>query len=142
MNDTLDLTRSIEELKRVDHQYFVTLKYTRTADVILNTIKRMISAIEFGADDVLAYKLAKNKIKEVPPTNKERVEMLQKFGLLVKDVEFYNFLKKLERAEYKGENEYRKGVAMVTSFAEVDILVLGEYFEHTQALIEKLMKIK
>ncbi len=32
---------ALQELKRADHLIYVTLKYTRTVDVIKNTIKRL-----------------------------------------------------------------------------------------------------
>ena len=37
-----------EELKRADHLLYVTLKYTRTADVIKNTIHRLLNAIDYA----------------------------------------------------------------------------------------------
>jgi hypothetical protein len=132
----------LEELKRVDHLYFVTLKYTRTADVILNTVKRMISSIEVSTTEVLEYLLEKKKIKEVPSMTKEKIEMIKKVALNDDDVEFYYFLKKIERAEYTGREEYRKNVTMVTSFVEVDIVLLGEYFERIQFMMEKLAKVR
>lgn len=138
----LDLTRSVEELKRVDHLFFVTLKYTRTADVILNTIRRMISAMEYAAEDVMQYLLQKKKIKEIPSTNKEKFEILGKKALSEDDLSFYNYLKKIERSEHTGRDEYRKNVALVTQFVEVDMVMLGDFFEKTQMIISKLAKIK
>ena len=137
-----DLSRAVEEVKRVDHLYFVTLKYTRTADVILNTIKRMISAIEFGTEDVLGYMHEKSRLKEIPQTNKERVAILKRYGLTEEDIDFYNFLKRIERSSYSGREEYRKNVAMVTNFVEVDIALLGEYFDKLRGVINKMEKIK
>ena len=42
MIETLENAK--EELKRVDHLIFVSLKYTRTVDVLLNVINRIISS--------------------------------------------------------------------------------------------------
>jgi hypothetical protein len=137
-----DLTRAIEEVKRVDHLYFVTLKYTRTADVILNTIKRIISAIEFGAEDILEHMHEKNRLKEIPPTNKERVALLKRYGLEEDDIEFYNFLKRIERSNYTGREEYRKHVTLITNFVEVDIVLLGEYFDNLKNIMSKLNRVK
>ena len=36
-----------EELKRVDHLIYVSLKYTRTVDVLRNVIERLVTASEF-----------------------------------------------------------------------------------------------
>ena len=42
-----------EELKRIDHLIYVTLKYTRTVDVFLSIIERMINSYEFIIDVLL-----------------------------------------------------------------------------------------
>ncbi len=39
-----------EELKRVDHLVYVSLKYTRTVDVILNILNRMVDGYAFMMD--------------------------------------------------------------------------------------------
>ena len=36
-----------EELKRIDHLIYVTLKYTRTVDVLLSVVERMVNSYEF-----------------------------------------------------------------------------------------------
>ena len=43
--ETIDL--AYDELKRLDHLIFVSLKYTRTADMLKQVMKRMISFYEF-----------------------------------------------------------------------------------------------
>ena len=35
-----------EELKRADHLVYVSLKYTRTCDIMKNAIKRLIAAFQ------------------------------------------------------------------------------------------------
>ena len=40
------LEEAFEELKRVDHLIYVSLKYTRTTDVLKNVIDRMITTAE------------------------------------------------------------------------------------------------
>ena len=63
MTDYLE-DRAQDELKRVDHLIYVSLKYTRTCDVMLNAMKRMISAFELGMNDLLYHYQEKKKIKE------------------------------------------------------------------------------
>ncbi|MFP4117508.1 MAG: hypothetical protein ACLFTR_01145 [Candidatus Woesearchaeota archaeon] len=43
----------IQEMKRIDHIIFVTLKYTRTVDVLKSIIARMIAAFDFMLDLIL-----------------------------------------------------------------------------------------
>ena len=46
MKESFD--EAVQELKRVDHLFWVSLKYTRTVDVIKHVIDRLISCIGFG----------------------------------------------------------------------------------------------
>ena len=67
-----------EELKRVDHLIYVSLKYTRTVDVLLNVIRRMIDAYDFMMEALLLHALEEGKIEELPKTPRERGESIIK----------------------------------------------------------------
>ena len=67
-----------EELKRVDHLIYVTLKYTRTCVVIKNIIERLIIAFEAEFVQGLEYALKKKKIKAIPESNRLKAELLSK----------------------------------------------------------------
>ena len=49
------------ELKRADHMLYISLKYTRTCDVMQNIIKRLIAAFDFGIEAMLDDLNNKNK---------------------------------------------------------------------------------
>jgi hypothetical protein len=42
------LDESKEELKRVDHLIYVSLKYTRTVDVLRNVVARLLAALDYA----------------------------------------------------------------------------------------------
>jgi hypothetical protein len=136
--------RAKEELKRVDHLIYVTLKYTRTCDVIKSVIERLINAFEEAFDQCLEYAKEKKKLKVIPDSNRMRAEMLQKvcnkrgikkyFGL-------YYLFRELYVAEFGRKEEYRKHVAMVCrldkgKIVEVDIPVLMGYFDQTKEFVK------
>lgn len=129
MFEDIDTARG--ELKRADHLIYVTLKYTRTADVIKNVIKRLISAIDFAVMDLYD----KTKVKDIPSTSKERCEMLLKLYSRVKElkdfVEFYNLLRRIDRSEFTAKEEYRKNVTLITSAMNVTTDVLLDFYGHT-----------
>ena len=50
-----DLENAIQELKRVDHLFWVSWKYTRTFDVIRNTVERLINVYDFGLNCILEF---------------------------------------------------------------------------------------
>lgn len=133
-----------EELKRADHLLYVTLKYTRTADVIKNTIKRLISALDFSIQEALEILLLKKKIKEVPKTALLRAELLDEKKKEFRDaMDFYFFLRKIDAADYKGKEEFRKGVILISQASAkekiiVDMPRLKEYFEKTIKIVQEI----
>ena len=52
-----------EELKRADHLVYVSLKYTRTCDIMKNAMKRLINAFEMSMHAYLEYLMKEKKIK-------------------------------------------------------------------------------
>ena len=51
MKDYLDQIKS--ELKRADHLFYVSLKYTRTVDVIRSMIQRLLNAFDISFEALL-----------------------------------------------------------------------------------------
>jgi len=64
MNENLDNAQ--EEIKRADHLIFVSLKYTRTCDVLKHIIERHINCIDFTFTALLEHLKEQGKIEEVP----------------------------------------------------------------------------
>lgn len=129
-----------EELKRADHLVFVTLKYTRTCDVIKNTIKRLISAYEFSIEEALEYLKQKKKISVIPVSVKAKVELFSKHYRKFKEyTQLYYLLRTIDRTEYNTCEEYRKNVTLITKIEgkeyRIDITVLTSYFEKTKEFV-------
>lgn len=132
-----------EELKRVDHLIFVTLKYTRTVDVLLNIINRMIDAYDYVMDALLKYALENNKIMEIPSSPREKGFLIKETfdDELVKDnIELYFLLRKLYQSNPAKENEYRRPVAMVSYIENrkeiVNIDIISQYFEFQKSFVD------
>lgn len=133
---------ALEELKRVDHLIFVTLKYTRTVDVIRNVLIRLVSTMDYQIADTLEHFRKKGKLAAVSPATLIRCRKLE--DIFPKDqeiknmIDFYMELKNLVNSEYKKKEEYRKNVAMITKNAEITIDKLKEYAEETKRYINYL----
>ncbi|MDD4877729.1 MAG: hypothetical protein PHO02_01685 [Candidatus Nanoarchaeia archaeon] len=136
---------ALEELKRVDHLIFVTLKYTRTVDVIRNVLQRLVSTMDFQIADTLEHFRKKGKLAAVSPATLIRCRKLEE--LFPKDqeiknmIDFYMELKKLVTSEYKKKEEYRKNVAMITKEAEITIDKLRDYADETKRYINYLREM-
>ncbi|MBT3395477.1 hypothetical protein HOA59_02720 [archaeon] len=134
---TIDLAK--EELKRVDHLFYVSLKYTRTCDVIRNIIKRLISSYDYAISAILEHYESEGKISSIPPSEKIRAELVLK--LRRKDREFighYLLLRKIIDADFERKSEYRKHVTLIAKFDEdyeVDVIKVMEYFKKTDEYV-------
>ncbi|MEK6812942.1 MAG: hypothetical protein AABX86_02390 [Nanoarchaeota archaeon] len=132
-----------EELKRADHMIYVTLKYTRTADVIKNTIKRLISAFDFAIIDILKHMKSKKKIKNIPELPKLRADLLHAISAeFQEDIDFYILLKNIDKAEYSKKEEYRKNVALLAHInpnetREINMPLLMEYYKKTIDFVKR-----
>ncbi len=141
--DFEDLEESAEqELKRADHLLYVTLKYTRTAEVIKNTIKRLINAYDFAILEVLKSLKVKN-VSDVPRERSK--QLIEKIPKLKKDIDLYLTMKNIDAASFTANEEYRKNVILLTSVMNVNVIKLTEFFQRTVAfvkLIEDMTKKK
>ncbi len=128
--------QSIEEFKRVDHLYYVTLKYTRTVDVIRSVIERLISTFEYSIDSLLKCMKEEKIIEEIPSNPVGKCLLAQeKCGeeTMCKYLETYLKLRKILREEYTKREEYRRHVTMIVDFEgetmNIDIDLLKEYYD-------------
>jgi hypothetical protein len=147
MEEALD--NAILELKRVDHLFYVSLKYTRTVDVIRSVVQRIINALDFGLDSLLKHAKENKLIKEIPTNAGLKCELLKETypenTELLDYVNFYLKLKRILRADYGKREEYRRHVTMISTLGkgevvEVDIDLLKEYYEKTNNFV-KLVRI-
>ena len=134
--------QSIEEFKRVDHLFYVTLKYTRTVDVIRSVIERLISTFEYAIDSLLKCMKEEKDIDEIPsnPVGKGKLAKEKcEDPELCKYLDLYLKLRKILRENYTKREEYRRHVTMVTSFEgnqlNVDIDLLKDYYDEIKKFL-------
>lgn len=143
MKESLEEAR--DELKRVDHQIYVSLKYTRTVDVLMNTIGRMIDAYNCLIDSLLKYGVEKNLRKEeyIPSTPLERgnlVKQLFEDEIVQKNMELYFLLRKISKSSPSKEQEFRRHVTLRTVIGgekvAVDIDIATDYYNMIKEFCE------
>ena len=137
-----------EELKRADHSIYVTLKYTKTADVIKNIIKRLIVAFDFAMEDLIEFLKAKKKMKVVSTSKRAKAEEIMRKIPKVKDhMQTYLVLRKIDVAPFTKREEYRKHVTLIAKISlkevrEVNIDTLRHFFVKTGEFIELVDAVK
>ena len=139
MKESFD--EAVQELKRVEHLFWVSLKYTRTVDVIKNVIERLINCIGFGLEALLKYSKEKKLITNIPTNAGLRCDVLKKTFHdnleLIDYINFYLRLRKLSKAEYTKREEFRRHVTMIATIDKGEIVEVS-----IDSLKEDYLKIK
>lgn len=136
-----NLRQAKDEMKRADHLIFVSLKYTRTVDMIKTAIERLIAVIECGMNSLLTKAKKEKKIKEIPDSPKAKADLLKEtYPELAPYSDFYLGLRKISKAEFKKTQEYRRHVTMTTKLneeeIEITIDIITDYYNKTKEFIE------
>ena len=71
------MDRIIKEKISADHLLYVSLKYTKTSEVIMNLIIRWTIMIEYSFDAMMAHAKKKKMIKSIPTSPKPRLDLLR-----------------------------------------------------------------
>ena len=139
----------IKEKTSADHLLYVSLKYTKTCDVILNLLARWKSLIEISFDAILDNKVEAGKIPEMPTNPKQRIEFIKKYfkkDAAVQDVvPLYIFFKRVPDLNKTRSGEFRKGVNLkivdAVKTTDINIDKLDEYYQVIEKFIVEVKKI-
>lgn len=134
------LLEAREELKRLEHIIYVSLKYTRTVDVILNAVSRLVDIYDLIIEGLLIKAKDEKKVAALPKSPALRAKRLEEIYTndteMVNYLSFYSFLKNVLKLPYEKRREYRRHVTLIVnlenSTAEVNIdnLTNCERFVH------------
>jgi hypothetical protein len=133
----------IKEKTSADHLLYVSLKYTKTCDVILNLLARWKSLIEISFDAILENLVESGKIPGMPTNPKQKIEFIKKYFKKSEAVQnvvpLYVFFKRIPDLSNVRSGEFRKNVNLKVSEAskitDINMEKLGEYYE----IVEKFM---
>ena len=142
-----------EEIKRVDHLVYVTLKYTRTVDVLQTIISRMVDGYEFLIKGLIHLAQHQKKYhEEIPnaPLLQCNVanELYKDDEMILDNVALYMLLRKVKRSKVvEKQSEFRRHVAMITiidnqeELINIDIvsqyyLMLKDFHEYVKAILK------
>jgi len=133
----------IQEKISADHLLYVSLKYTKTCDVIKNLLLRWRRMIETSIEKILIKAKKKKKISSIPESPFKKTEEVKK--LFRKNKEFlevialYEMLRKIEELRTERIGEFRKNVTLKILFKGEEINInlekLKEYAEKLERFI-------
>jgi len=133
----------IQEKIRADHLLYVSLKYTKTCDVIINLLLRWRKMIETAIHEILKHAKKKKKISSIPSSPVGEIEEVKK--LLKKDkeflevVEFYEMLRKIEGLRKEQIGEFRKNVNLKVFYRGEEVNINLEQLKIYAKMLEKFI---
>jgi len=136
----------IQEKISADHLLYVSLKYTKTCDVIMNLILRWKKMIETSLEKILEHAKKKKLIKAIP-TNpvgqiKEIRELFKKDKEFLAVIDLYEMFRKVKELRTERIGEFRKNVMLKIFYQgkeiNVDLEKLKEYADMLEKFISKV----
>ena len=136
----------IQEKISADHLLYVSLKYTKTCDVIMNLLLRWRQMIETSVDALLREAKKKKKISKIPENSVKKIEEIRKIFKKDEDIinalEFYEILRKISELRTEKSGDFRKNVNLKIFYKGEEINVnlekLKEYAEILEKFISKV----
>jgi len=136
----------IQEKISADHLLYVSLKYTKTCDVIVNLILRWRRMIEVSIEKVLKHAKKRKKISSIPasPVGKlEKIkELFKKDKSFLDTIEMYEMFRKIEELRKERIGEFRKNVTLKVFYRgkeiNINLDMLKEYASNLEKFISTI----
>ena len=141
-----------KERKRAEHLFYTSLKYTKTADVMVNLMKRWASTIEETIEASLKHAKKKKLIKEIPKVPKAKIIVMKKIikeDVVKKMMDLYEIFRNINKYRKVAEHEFRKNVSLKlikdNQVIKIDLTKLEEWekiFEDYIKIVTKFLRSK
>jgi hypothetical protein len=135
----------IQEKISADHLLYVSLKYTKTCDVIINLISRWSKLIETSIDKMLIHAKKKKKIALIPTNPLGKIEETEKLFKKNKDVlevmDIYKMFRKIKELKKERIGEFRKNVTLKVFYQGKEININLEQLKIYAEQLEKFISI-
>jgi hypothetical protein len=135
----------IQEKISADHLLYVSLKYTKTCDVIINLILRWRKMIETSINEILKHAKKKKKISSVSLNPVGKIEQVKKLFKKDEDflevIELYDMFKKIEELRKERIGEFRKNVTLKVFYQGKEININLEQLKKYAEKLEKFISI-
>ena len=140
------MERIIKEKISADHLLYVSLKYTKTCDVILNLLLRWKNMIEYAIEELIERLKKQKKWGKVLDAPRARIIQLRKVyesdKLINQILDMYEFFRDVEKLNKIRENEFRKGVNLKVFYKneviDINLDKLKEYADTLERFISNL----
>lgn len=133
----------IKEKISADHLLYVSLKYTKTCDVIINLLSRWKNMIDKGMDKLVEKAKKEKKWKPTPDAPRAKQVQLKQIYLnkpeISETLKLYELFRDLDKCEKIRENEFRKGVNLKVIYRGETININLDKLKDYAATLEKFI---
>ncbi|MBI3623175.1 hypothetical protein HY212_03815 [Candidatus Pacearchaeota archaeon] len=106
----------IQEKISADHLLYVSLKYTKTCDVIINLLIRWKEMIDLSIEALLKHAKKRKKISSIPTNPVGKIEAMKKLfkkdANLLEVIQLYEMFKRIRELRTERIGEFRKNVTL------------------------------
>ncbi|MCF7910402.1 hypothetical protein K9L16_01875 [Candidatus Pacearchaeota archaeon] len=133
----------IQEKISADHLLYVSLKYTKTCDVIMNLILRWRKMIDTSVDAILKHAKKKKKISKIPENPLGKIDAMRQLFKKDKNIsetmEAYEMFRKIKELRTERIGEFRKNVNLRVFYRGKEINVDLEKLKEYADMLEKFI---
>jgi hypothetical protein len=137
------MEKIIHEKISADHLLYVSLKYTKTCDVIMNLILRWRKMIETSIDEMLGHAKKRKKISLISSNPLGRIDQIRKLFKknkeFLKVIDMYEMFRKIEDLRRERVGEFRKNVALKVFYRGEEININLEELKIYAERLEKFI---
>jgi hypothetical protein len=137
------MEKIIKEKISADHLLYVSLKYTKTCDVIINLLLRWKIMIGLGMEKLVEKAKKEKKWKPISAAPRAQLMQLKRIyasePVISPTLELYEMFRDIEKLEKVRENEFRKGVNLKVMYKGQVININLEKLKEYSQLLEKFI---
>lgn len=137
------LEKIMKEKISADHLLYVSMKYTKTCDVMINLLKRWKIMMDYSFDGLLEKAKKKKMIKTIPDAPKLKIDSIKQAFSNSKEVmeviEAYEMFKLIDGLSKTKEGEFRKGVCLRVTYKWNEVAINLEKLKEYSELLERFI---
>ena len=137
------LEKIMKEKTSSDHLLYVSMKYTKTCDVMINLIKRWKIMMDSAFDGLLEKSKKKKIIKKIPTAPKLKIDVVKnifnKNPEVKEAVELYEMFRLIDTLKKTKEGEFRKGVCLRVTYKWKEVQINLEKLKEYSEILERFI---
>ena len=134
----------IREKISADHLLYVSLKYTKTCDVIVNLILRWKRMMEISIEQMLKHAKKQKKISSISENPMGKLEQITKIFSkdkeFLKTIETYKMFRKINELKKERIGEFRKNVNLKIYYQGKEVNVNLEQLKEYAEMLENFIR--